>query len=179
MKDFLDLDCFPLEDLGSSERNTLVETCRNDLAERGMFNLEGLVRPQALAQCLADVIPVRETSAFTHKRKHNVYFKDHIDGLAPDHPALATVETINHTVCADQIPDSLVCAIYEWPPLAQFLADAMDKPVLHTMPDPLARVNVMAYGHGDALNWHFDRSEFTTTLLLQAPEAGGRIPVPQ
>jgi protocatechuate 3,4-dioxygenase beta subunit len=23
------------------------------------------------------------------------------------------------------------------------------------------------------LNWHFDRSEFTTTLLLQAPEAGG------
>ena len=23
------------------------------------------------------------------------------------------------------------------------------------------------------MNWHFDRSEFTTTLLLQAPEAGG------
>jgi predicted 2-oxoglutarate/Fe(II)-dependent dioxygenase YbiX len=23
------------------------------------------------------------------------------------------------------------------------------------------------------LNWHFDRSEFTTTLLLQAPEQGG------
>jgi hypothetical protein len=31
----------------------------------------------------------------------------------------------------------------------------------------------MAYGPGEALNWHFDRSEFTTTLLLQAPEAGG------
>jgi hypothetical protein len=26
---------------------------------------------------------------------------------------------------------------------------------------------------GEALNWHFDRSEFTTTLLLQAPEEGG------
>ena len=23
------------------------------------------------------------------------------------------------------------------------------------------------------LNWHFDRSEFTTTLLLRAPDAGG------
>jgi hypothetical protein len=41
------------------------------------------------------------------------------------------------------------------------------------MDDPLARVNAMAYGEGDTLNWHFDRSEFTTTLLLQAPEAGG------
>jgi len=34
-------------------------------------------------------------------------------------------------------------------------------------------VNVMAYRDGEALNWHFDRSEFTTTLLLQAPESGG------
>ncbi len=41
------------------------------------------------------------------------------------------------------------------------------------MTDPLARVNVMAYRAGEALNWHFDRSEFTTTLLLQAPEKGG------
>jgi 2OG-Fe(II) oxygenase superfamily len=34
-------------------------------------------------------------------------------------------------------------------------------------------VNVMAYRDGETLNWHFDRSEFTTTLLLQAPEQGG------
>lgn len=173
MREFLDLDRFPLDDLDSRERASLVEACQNDLAERGMFNLDGLVRPEALRQCLAEVTPVHKTSAFTHKRKHNVYFKDAIDGLAPDHPALAMLETINHTICADQIPDSLVCRIYEWPPLARFLADAMDKPVLYTMPDPLARVNVMAYRHGETLNWHFDRSEFTTTLLLQAPEAGG------
>ena len=49
----------------------------------------------------------------------------------------------------------------------------MGKETLHTMADPLARVNVMAYREGQALNWHFDRSEFTTTLLLQAPEQGG------
>ena len=41
------------------------------------------------------------------------------------------------------------------------------------MDDPLARVNVMSYQEGQALNWHFDRSEFTTTLLLQAPDQGG------
>ena len=41
------------------------------------------------------------------------------------------------------------------------------------MDDPLARLNIIGYGHGEALNWHFDRSEFTTTLLLQSPERGG------
>jgi len=49
----------------------------------------------------------------------------------------------------------------------------MDKPVLLKMEDPPARVNVMSYASGEALNWHFDRSEFKTTLLLQAPDGGG------
>ena len=81
-------------------------------------------------------------------------------------------ETINKTLCGDQIGGSIK-ALYECPPFAAFLAATMDKPVLFTMDDPLARVNAMQYGAGEGLNWHFDRSEFTTTLLLQAPEAGG------
>ena len=39
----------------------------------------------------------------------------------------------------------------------------------------MARVNVQASRDGEALNWHFDRSEFTTTILLQAPEEGGEL----
>lgn len=138
-----------------------------------MFSLEGFVRPRALARCVADLRPLIDGAAFTHRRRHNIYFDDEITGLAPDHPALRRLETVNHTICADQMTDSLVCRIYEWPPLADFLAAIMDKPRLYPMADPLARVNVMTYRAGEALNWHFDRSEFTTTLLLQAPAAGG------
>ena len=54
-----------------------------------------------------------------------------------------------------------------------FLGATMEKQALYPMRDALARVNVMAYREGEQLNWHFDRSEFTTTLLLQAPEQGG------
>ena len=39
----------------------------------------------------------------------------------------------------------------------------------------MARVNVQASHAGEALNWHFDRSEFTTTILLQASEEGGEL----
>lgn len=49
----------------------------------------------------------------------------------------------------------------------------MQKAALYPMDDPLACLNVMTYRDGEALNWHFDRSEFTTTLLLQAPTEGG------
>ncbi|MEO0923905.1 MAG: 2OG-Fe(II) oxygenase, partial [Pseudomonadota bacterium] len=89
------------------------------------------------------------------------------------HPALTEFETSNQTICADQIGQTAVIRLYEWTPFTHFVAAVMDKSELFTMYDPLARVNVMSYHEGQSLSWHFDRSEFTTTLLLQAPEAGG------
>jgi hypothetical protein len=173
MHDILDLDRYPLDRLDSPEGQALAARCRTDLAAHGMFNLDGLLRPGAVAGAVAEVKPVLESASFTHRRSHNIYFRKDLPGLAPDHPALRLCETVNHTICADQIPGSILMRLYEWPPFAAFLAAVMDKPELHTMADPLARVNVMAYRDGEALNWHFDRSEFTTTLLLQAPESGG------
>ena len=173
MRDILDLERYPLDKPGSTEWLALVGQCRADLANTGMYNLEGFVRPQALERALREIRPVMDTLSFTHRRLHNIYFKKDVAGLAPDHPALRRVETVNHTVCGDQIPEGVPLWIYEWPQFAVFLAATVDKETLYTMRDSLARVNVMAYREGEALNWHFDRSEFTTTLLLQAPEAGG------
>jgi hypothetical protein len=173
MRDILDLDRYPLHKLGTPAWNELVEKCRADLARDGMFNLEGLVRPEALTRAVAELRPVLDTLSFTHKRLHNIYFTKEVAGLSADHPALRMTQTINHTVCYDQIPTSIPAWIYEWPSFITFLAAVMQKEALFPMRDALARLNVMAYRDGEALNWHFDRSEFTTTILLQEPEAGG------
>ncbi|RVB72947.1 MULTISPECIES: 2OG-Fe(II) oxygenase [unclassified Mesorhizobium] len=173
MKDILDLDRYPLDREGSAEWKRLVEASIATLEADGMFNLEGFLRPGVAERAVREIQPVMDSRSHMHKRMHNIYFKPDIPELAPDHPALRKVETISHTVCADQIPGSLVLAIYEYEPLLHFLAAAMGKTRLHVMQDPLARTNVMAYRAGEALNWHFDRSEFTTTLLLQAAQRGG------
>ncbi|TIT47393.1 MAG: 2OG-Fe(II) oxygenase, partial [Mesorhizobium sp.] len=158
---------------GSPEWDRLVQQSLAALAADGMFNLEGFLRPGIAEQAVREIKPVMDTRSHVHKRLHNIYFKPSIPELAPGHPALRKVETISHTVCADQIPGSMVMAIYEYEPLVRFLAATMGKARLHVMQDPLARANVMAYRAGEALNWHFDRSEFTTTLLLQQAERGG------
>lgn len=173
MHDILDLDRYPLHKPGTQRWNDLVGQCRADLAGNGMFNLEGFVRQDATEKAIAEIKPVMDTLSFVHKRAHNVYFRKDVPELPADHPALRTVETISHTVCADQIPSSVPIWIYEWPQFAVFLAACMEKETLFTMRDALARVNVMAYRQGEALNWHFDRSQFTTTILFQAPEEGG------
>jgi hypothetical protein len=173
MRNLLNLDRYPLDRPGTAAWQALVDKCRADLARDGMYNLEGLVKPAALEKAIAEIRPVIDTLSFTHRRSHNIYFRKDIPGLAPDHPALQLCETVNHTVCADQIMQSVPLWIYEWSPFITFLAATMDKVALYPMRDALARTNVMAYREGEALNWHFDRSEFTTTLLLQAPDEGG------
>ena len=174
MQQILDLDRFPLDCLDGVRGRALLARCRQALGDAGMFSLDGLIRPDALERCTAEVEPLFATEAFTHAREHNIYFDDEIEGLEADHPALARFRTVNHTICGDRIPSSLITRIYEWQPLIDFLAAVMDKPRLYLMADPLARINVMAYQAGEEFNWHFDRSEFTTTCLLQAPVAGGR-----
>ena len=157
---------------GTPAWDAMVAKAKAELAETGMFNLPGFLKPAAQRAAVGELAPRFAGESFTHARKHNVYFRKEVPGLAADHPALTLFETINKTLCGDQIGGSIK-ALYEWPPSAAFLAATMDKPVLYTMDDPLARVNAMQYGAGEGLNWHFDRSEFTTTLLLLAPGAGG------
>jgi hypothetical protein len=170
--DLIDLDRYPLDRPGSPEWQALVAAAQAELAGEGMFNLEDFLRPAAIAADIAALAPRFASEAFTHARRHNIYFRREVPGLAPDHPALALFETKSHTLCADQLRGTAVARLYDWEPFARFLAATMGKPALYTMADPLARLNAMCYTEGEGLNWHFDRSEFTTTLLLQAPKAG-------
>lgn len=175
MKELIDLEKYPLDRPDSAQYAALIDRCRADIAEHGLFVLDGFIHP-AVAQGAADALkPAMASESFRHARQHNVYFTDSVPGLPEDHPALSKVETVNHALCADQLLDNPVIRLYEWPPFASFLAATMGKQSLYTMKDPLARVNVQASHDGEKLNWHFDRSEFTTTMLLQASTKGGEL----
>lgn len=175
MHHLLDLSTYPLDHPESDAYAALVAKCRADLAEHGMFELPGFMRPEAVSAAVENAVPVMVRDSFRHARSHNIYFRDKVEGLADDHPALTKCQTINHTICGDQIPDSPMIAIYEWQPFADFLAATMGKTALYQMNDPIGRVNIQASRDGEALNWHFDQSEFTTTILLQSPEEGGEL----
>lgn len=173
MREILDLYRFPIDQPGTAAYAALVARCQAELAADGMFSLDGLMHAHVAQQVADDTAEDMATASFHHAREHNIYFQAEVKGLAADHPALRTFHTSNYTLCGDQVAHTAVMAAYEFPALRAFLADVMDKAELHVMADELARLNVMSYGEKDRLNWHFDRSEFTVTLLLQAPDQGG------
>jgi hypothetical protein len=172
MNKLIDLERYPLDRLDTDAGQKLVNQCIDDLDRHGMFTLKGFMRREVIDAMLPELLDKIARESFNHTREHNIYFDDNIADVPADHPALARVKTINHTLCGDQIAEALR-EVYLWPALAGFLARVMQKPALYPMADPLACANVMGYYEDEGLNWHFDRSEFTTTLLLQAPVRGG------
>ena len=173
MNKTLDLNRYPIDQPGSTAYQQLVTACQNDMAAHGMFNLHGFVRAEAIARAAAELQPLARTVSYTHERRHNVYFQERVQGLEPNHGALVQFQTAHHTLCDDQLTGTVIHEIYEYAPLPAFIAAVMRLPVLYLMLDPLARANVMEYRAGETLNWHFDRSIFTTTLLIQAADEGG------
>ncbi|MEY5038483.1 MAG: hypothetical protein RL472_1589, partial [Pseudomonadota bacterium] len=65
MQDLIDLDAYPLDKPGTQAYEALVARCRRALARDGMFDLAGFLKPQALAQALAEVA-AHQDQAFTH-----------------------------------------------------------------------------------------------------------------
>lgn len=169
----IDLERYPLDRPGSADWQQLVDRCVADLDAVGMFELPGFMFPEVVERTRDTLLPRMATESYEVRRDHNIYFLSHVDGLDPDHPALRRILTANHTLCADQLLDTALTDVYEWSGFRTFIAATVGLPELHLMADPLARVNVLSYRPGQALNWHFDRSEFTTTLLLQAAEQAG------
>ena len=113
----LDLDRYPLDDV--SRIQGLVASCQRELGQTGLFNLEGLMRPAAVEAAADEIRPLMDSKSFTHSRWHNIYFEPPIDGVSDDHPALKLCETVNHTICADQMPSTIVfhrwlAGVIEW-----------------------------------------------------------------
>lgn len=77
-------------------------------------------------------------------------------------------------IAYDQIPpDSAIRRMYENEATTRFLGGVLDMEELHPLDDPLAALGYAYMERGDTLAWHFDRSEFAVTLMLQAAERGG------
>lgn len=171
--ELIDIERYPIDDLASAEGRALVARCRADLGAQGASQLEGFLRPQAVERLVAEALSLTD-AAFPNTAVHNVYFED-VDESLPANDARRIMQRASQaTVAYDQIPgDAGIRALYEWDPLLEFVAAALDKHPFYRNADPLGALNLVHYREGDELGWHFDRAEFVVTLMLQPASVGG------
>lgn len=142
--------------------------------------LTGFVRADVINQIVAEW-DGREHDAFYADKTHNVYLTEPDPGLDEDHPFNRQIVSSKGLIADDQIPvDSPLREIYDHPGFRQFLCGVLGIDTIHPYDDKLSSINVHFADEGRELGWHFDNSSFAVTMLLQAPQSGGRFEyVPQ
>lgn len=171
--EIVDLDRYPIHDPSSAAGQALVNRCRSELQEAGACRLHGFVKPAVIDALVADAERLAE-HAYPQEDYHNVYFEDVDESLPADHPRRLMQRTAQKAVAWDLIlAASPLRQLYEWDALTDFVAAALGKKALYRAADPLGACNVTIYDEGDELGWHFDRSDFSITLMFQPAESGG------
>jgi hypothetical protein len=173
LQTIVDLDRYPLDRLGRPEGDALVDRCREMLDRTGACQLDGFVRPDAVAQLVTEADDLRSSSHRTDDT-HNVYFEE-IDDALPDDDVLRRLQrSAKFTAGYDRIPEgSPLRRVYETDEMTTFVGRALGIDELYRDADAAGALSYAIFERGDELGWHFDRSEFAVTLMLQPSPAGG------
>jgi alkylated DNA repair dioxygenase AlkB len=171
--DVVDLERYPIHDLDGPLAQSLLRECREQLAAVGVCVLPGFVTPAAVASMIALAGDLAE-KAWTSDQKHTVYFEPVDSDVPTGHPRAHTVRSAKHGIAYDYIPAGApLRRLYESDDLTRFIAAVLGKPVLYRSADPLDAFQITTFEPGDELGWHFDRSEFSVTVMYQPAESGG------
>lgn len=171
--DLVDLERYPIHD-PKGKGSDLVALCREQLGRIGASNLDGFLRPAAIAAMVAES---KELEPLAHRNRGSTgtaYLEPPDETLPEDHPRRRLQTTSVGAVAYDLVPaTSPLRRLYESPVLLEFLAQALDKGPLYRYADPLGALNIAVMRDGEHLMWHFDQTDFVVSLLLQDCEAGG------
>lgn len=171
--DVVDLERYPIHRLDSQEGQALIKECRKVLAESGVCHLEGFITPQAVA-AMIEFAGQLEDQAWASDRTHTIYFEPVDQTVPAQHPRAHQVRSAKHGIAYDHIPtDAPMRRLYESDDLTKFIAAVLGKPALYRSADPLDALQITAFHEGEELGWHFDRSEFSMTVMYQQAEEGG------
>ena len=163
----VDLARYPLHNRDGPEFAALAENCRDQLASAGFVALDGFLHA-ATAAALADEARAlqRQRSGFRSTESHNVYLRDDDD--------LQQQRSTKLLFAADEVAAaSALRLLYEDDGMLAFVRAALERPDLHRSADAAGRFYVNIFEAGDELGWHFDRSAFSVSLILQPAPRGG------
>ncbi len=174
--DLIDLDRYPILDLDSPRGHALIQDIAGRMARSVLCALPGFLKAAVMPRLVAEaeaLVPL----AYRGPSEASPYFYNYgndLEALPPDHPRRRKTPRRLSQIAYDLIPETaLIRRLYEWEPLAAFLARALGVPRLYRCADRFQALNISVMEDGGCQQWHFDTNEANITLLLQAAESGG------
>lgn len=169
----VDLDRYPIADLDNGAGAAFLAECQHSMETNGWCNLDGFIRADALARLNDEANDLLPTAEVLHV-KRNIYQGAIDPSLPPYDPRRKEFTHIAVQLADDQIPgETTLKQLYRSEVLTDFVRRVQKKEQLYRCADEFQALNIVAL-HPDSWHaWHYDTTECTVTLLLQAAETGG------
>ena len=163
ISDIVDLDRYPVSDIGTPAARALVCEGRRQLAADGAFALPGFIRPAALSAMRHEADALCG-EAFRRVEHRNAF----PPGMGGD--TRVSLGCLGY----DQMPaDSPMRRLFLWDGLTTLVSEVLERRPFHRSADPIAACMVTELAPGDELGWHFDPNDGVVTLMLRSAGAGG------
>ncbi len=169
----VDLTRYPIVDLDNGAGAAFLKDCQQHMDVHGWCNLDGFIRPDALAALeeeSSNLLPTADILTI----KRNIYQGAIDPSLPKDDPRRREYVHVATQLADDQLPaNTLIQQLYKSDLLTDFVRRVQQKPVLYRCADEFQALNVVALHPKSWHAWHYDTTECTVTLLLKAAERGG------
>jgi hypothetical protein len=171
--ELLNLERYPILDLNTPAARGLARRCRQQLDQTGACELPEFLKPAAVEAMVREGEAL-STIAFHSVTRGTPYLQAPDPSLPEDHPRRILDDTSVGVVAYDQFPpESLMRRLFEWDVLMEFIAAALGKEKLYRYADPFGALNLAVMGYGERLHWHYDMTDFVTSIALRAADEGG------
>ena len=169
----VDLERYPVLDLGSDVARGVIDAARAQLAVTGAAELAGFVTPDGV-RALVDDAEAMASRAYFSTGIGTAYLEIPDFDLPDEHPRRWLGPYGVRAVAYDLIPsDSPLRRLYEWDPLKDLIEAIVDRGPVFRYADPFGALNLAVMGGGDELQWHFDQTDFVVSLAIQDADDGG------
>jgi hypothetical protein len=170
----IDLDRYPVHDLGSPGARRLIEDCQAQLAASGSCVLDRFLTARAIAATAQEARTLAPLAHRSPNSRATAYLEAPDESYPANHPKRRLQRTSVGAVAYDLFPhDSQLRRLYEWDGLLAFFEIALRRPKLWRYADPLGALNLAVMADSDELLWHFDQTDFVVSLMLQRSTRGG------
>ena len=170
----IDLARYPIDSPTSDEYLQMLNVARRSLAETGCASFPGFLTAEATAEAASEAA-AKSPSAFVTDSTHNAWqLPDDDPARPPDDVRNVRMRTRVASTAYDELDEGgALKRLYQYDEFVQFVGAVTSQPRLYRLADPLGACSINVFRPGWHHAWHFDESEFTTTLSLQQAERGG------
>ena len=156
-----------LADLSSPEARKAIDEARQSYQSTGAATFPEILTEQALTSCIHDARS-QEDAAFTTDDVHTAYLRPVDPTKSPNSVQNFEMKTQVASIAFDELgQDSQLADFYRQPALRELVARVVGKEKIFLSDDPLGCCSINVFRPGYHHSFHFDESEFSTTLMLQ------------